>query len=409
MTWKGYSPYDLDGGSGTEEQALFARLLEEKYNYSFNRGDLVKGKVIAKESVGALVDIGAKTAAVLPYKEMLNRAATPDDEVTIGREYEFFILKEENEDGQLTLSRRRVAQAHNWLQLEEMMNKETIIECKVSALVKGGLLVDVLGLRGFVPSSHVRNRQPLEEMVGQTLPFKILTLDQQRNNIILSHRKVVSEQLAEQRRDLFSQIVEGAVIEGEVVRLTDFGAFVDLGGVDGLLPLSQMSWRWVEHPSDILKIGDKVKVEVIGVDAERQRVSLSIKSQQNDPWHEVASQFRQGDEANGTVTRIKHFGAFVEIFPGVEALLPMKDITEYEAENNTKIKPSDTIHTYIIKFHPEERRISLSLFPPREREPRGDYRGGERGERDYRDRGPVHYGPQPPTTPPVAAHHDGLE
>jgi ribosomal protein S1 len=204
-------------------------------------------------------------------------------------------------------------------------------------------------------------------MVGQTIPAKIINLDRQRNNIILSHRKMVSEQMAEQRRDLFSKLREGDVIEGEVVRLTDFGAFVDLGGVDGLLPLSQMSWRWVEHPSDILSIGEKVKVEVIGVDHDKQRVSLSIKGQSNDPWQEVANSLSQGSEVEGTVTRLKHFGAFVEVYPGVEALLPSRDIAEYEHQNQTKLAAGQKIKTYVVKFQPEERHISLSFHPLRDR------------------------------------------
>jgi ribosomal protein S1 len=234
----------------------------------------------------------------------------------------------------------------------------------VTAVVKGGLLVDVMGLRGFVPSSHLRVKNSLEQMVNTTLPLKILSLDQQRNNIILSHRKVMSEQMAEQRKELFSNLSVGTVVEGEVVRLTEFGAFVDLGGVDGLLPLSQMSWRWVEHPSDILKIGDSVKVEVIGVDHDKQRVSLSIKSQFSDPWNDVAKELKAGDQVEGGITRIKHFGAFVEIYPGVEALLPSKDLNDYEHQKQAKLEVGQKINTYIIKFTPEERRISLSFNPP---------------------------------------------
>jgi len=213
--------------------------------------------------------------------------------------------------------------------------------------------------------------------VGKQLPLKILSLDQATNNIILSHRKVVSEQLAEQRKDLFSNILKGSLIEGEVVRLTDFGAFVDLGGVDGLLPLSQMSWRWVEHPSDVLKVGDKVKVEVIGIDADKQRVSLSIKSQYEDPWVLVAKELGMGDKVEGPVTRLKHFGAFVEVYPGVEALLPSRDIADYEHKEGKKLAAGETVIVYIVKFSPEERRISLSFRPLRQpNAPAGDDASG---------------------------------
>jgi small subunit ribosomal protein S1 len=344
----------------TPEKLEFEKLLQQ-YDYAFKRGEIVHGTIIALESNGALVDIGAKTAAFLPNKEVASPYATAQSALKPGDEFDFYILFEEDEDGQLTLSLRRVQTAQNWNKLEELMTNDVVVQCKVTAVVKGGLLVDVMGLRGFIPSSHLRVKQPLEELVNQELPAKIINLDRQRNNIILSHRKMVAEQMAEQRKDLFSKLHEGAVVEGEVVRLTDFGAFVDLGGVDGLLPLSQMSWRWVEHPSDILSIGDVIQVEVIGIDHDKQRVSLSIKGQHADPWNEVTKELGLGDEVEGTITRMKHFGAFVEVYPGVEALLPSKDITDYEHRNSTKLDVGQTIKTYIVKFSPDERRISLSF------------------------------------------------
>jgi small subunit ribosomal protein S1 len=357
MTRKGL---DATEGQLSTEQQDFAQLLAS-FDYAFHRGDLVKGTVVGYESGGVLVDIGAKTAAYMPAKELGMHGAKLEDVLKTGDTHEFLIMKEENEEGQLTVSLRRVQAVHNWKKLETMMQDETVIECAVSAVVKGGLLVEVMELRGFVPASHLRVKQSIESLVGQTLPLKILNLDVQRNNIILSHRKVMSEQMAEQRKELFENLQVGAIVEGEVVRLTDFGAFVDLGGVDGLLPLSQMSWRWVEHPSDVLKIGDHIKVEVIGLDMERQRVSLSIKSQFSDPWNDVANEFKVGQETTGTITRIKHFGAFVEVYPGVEALLPSKDIVDYENFHKTKLDVGHVIQTSIQKFNPEERRISLAF------------------------------------------------
>lgn len=339
----------------------FEKLLNQ-YDYNFKKGDIVKGSVISVEGNGAMVDIGAKTAAYLPIKEFSN-SHSPAESLKPGEELEFYILREENEDGQLTLSRRRVFTAQSWQDLQALVDQDAVIECTVTSVVKGGLLIDVMGLRGFVPSSHLRVKSSLESLVGQKLPFKILSLDQQRNNIILSHRKVMAEQMAEQRKELFADLAVSSIVEGEVVRLTDFGAFIDLGGVDGLLPLSQMSWRWVEHPSDILSIGEKVKVEVIGIDYDKQRVSLSIKSQFPDPWIEVIKVLSLNQKVEGTVTRIKHFGAFVEVYPGVEALLPSRDITDYQNQNGTQINVGDRIETYIVKFNPEERRISLSFVP----------------------------------------------
>ncbi len=367
MSPSGKKVHGLDDSAPNELKNEFEKLLQQ-YDYNFNKGDIVKGTIISVEPSGALVDIGAKTAAYLPSKEMVGGGQ--EEPLKSNDEREFFILREENEDGQLTLSRRRVFTAQSWNELQALVDKDAVIECKVSSVVKGGLLIDVMGLRGFVPSSHLRVKSTLDELVGQTLPFKILSLDQQRNNIILSHRKVMAEQMAEQRRELFADLQVGDIIEGEVVRLTDFGAFIDLGGVDGLLPLSQMSWRWVEHPSDILSIGEKVKVEVIGIDYDKQRVSLSIKSQFPDPWIEVVKILSLNEKVEGTVTRIKHFGAFVEVYPGVEALLPSRDITEFQNQSGKQINVADKIQTYIVKFNPEERRISLSFNPLSDEESR---------------------------------------
>lgn len=359
MSPTGKKVYQMDDDTPSQLKSEFERLLSQ-YDYNFNKGDIVKGTIISIEPGGALVDIGAKTAAFLPAKEVANVPHALDT-IKPGDTFEFFILREENEDGQLTLSRRRVFTAQSWQDLQALVDKDAVIECNVTSVVKGGLLIDVMGLRGFVPSSHLRVKSSLEELVGQTLPFKILSLDQQRNNIILSHRKVMAEQMAEQRKELFADLQVNDVVEGEVVRLTDFGAFIDLGGVDGLLPLSQMSWRWVEHPSDILTVGEKVKVEVIGIDLDKQRVSLSIKSQFPDPWLEVVKILALNEKVEGTVTRIKHFGAFVEVYPGVEALLPSRDITDYQNSSGKQVNVGDKIETFIVKFNPEERRISLSF------------------------------------------------
>lgn len=345
-----------------EAKEAFAKLLDEKYDYAFKAGDIVKGKASYRDSSTVYVDIGAKTLALLPIKELESR--NDPDEIKEGETYEFLIIRPENDEGQLVLSRRRLAQAYAWKKLESMENSDDVIECEVTEVVKGGILVNILDLRGFVPSSHIRAKGSLEELIGQTLPFKVLSLNQQRNNIILSNKKVVADQQQEQRREVMDKLEEGLVIEGEVVRITDFGAFVDLGGVDGLLPLSQMSWRWVEHPSDVLAIGDKIKVEVIGIDADRNRISLSLKSQQADPWEEVTQKLGMGDQVEGTITRIKNFGAFVEIHPGVEALLPSRELQDFERELNKQLEPKESIKSYITKFNPEERRISLSYYPP---------------------------------------------
>ena len=191
--------------------------------------------------------------------------------------------------------------------------------------------------------------------------MKILTLDAQQNNFILSNKKVYEDSVEEARKTIFSQIEAGQVVKGEVVRITDFGAFIDLGGIDGLLPLSQLSWRWIDHPTDILKVGDKIDVEVIAVDHDKQRVSLSLKNLEPDPWIEAEKQIKEGDKVEGTVTRLKHFGAFVEVFPGVEALLPHNEVVDYQNDSKSILQVGDKISTYILKFNPADKRIALSV------------------------------------------------
>lgn len=343
-----------------EELSEFEKLLD-KYDYSFKKGDLVKGTVVGYDSSGVMIDIGAKTTANVPLKEVSNiYTKKPEEVVKIGDEREFLIIREEDEDGQLTLSLKKVASAYSWKKLEELKEEDAVVEAEVTSTVKGGILVDVLGLRGFVPTSHVRAKD-IEGLVGQKINLKILSVDSQQNNLIMSHRKVVSEQQAEQRKDVFERLDVGQIVEGEVVRLADFGAFIDIGGIDGLLPLSQMSWRWVDHPADILSVGDKINVEIIGIDHDKQRVSLSLKSQQPDPWEEATKTIKEGEKITGTVIRIKHFGAFIEVYPGIEALLPYKEVMEYQNQTGSQLEVGKSIETTVVRFNPEDRRISLSV------------------------------------------------
>ena len=338
----------------------FEKLLSN-YDYSFQKGDLVKGVVCSYDSSGVIVDIGAKTAAYVPMKEATLDKNTPVEEVLKkNQEYEFLIIREEDEDGRFMLSYKKVAMAYNWRELERLKSEDAVVIGTVLSSVKGGVLVDVMGVRGFVPSSHLKLKS-LDNIVGEKLELKILTMDIQQGNFILSNRKVSVEEKDENRQDLFESLEVGQVIKGEVVRITDFGAFIDIGGIDALLPLSQISWRWVDHPSDILKVGDVVNVEVIVIDNDKKRISLSLKNLEADPWAEAKDKIHDGDKIEGTITRIKHFGAFVEVFPGVEALLPNNELTEYQNQNNIILNVGDKIQTTILKFNPDDRRISLSI------------------------------------------------
>ena len=334
--------------------------LLEKYDYKFQKGDLVKGIICGFDSQGVMVDIGAKTIAVIPTYEAVDKGENPEDKFQKGQEGEFLIIKEEDEDGKFLLSKKKVDFAYAWKELEKAKADDETIMGTVVNVVKGGVLVDVSGVRGFIPSSQLRTRESDVE-VGSKLELKILTLDAQQNNFILSNKKVYEDTAEEARKNIFSQIEAGQVVKGEVVRITDFGAFIDLGGIDGLLPLSQLSWRWIDHPTDILKVGDKIDVEVIAVDYDKQRVSLSLKNLEPDPWIEAEKQIKEGDKVEGTVTRLKHFGAFVEVFPGVEALLPHNEVVDYQNDSKNILQVGDKISTYILKFNPADKRIALSI------------------------------------------------
>ncbi len=340
--------------------AEFEELLKN-YDYSFQKGDLVKGIVCSYDSSGVIVDIGAKTAAYVPVKEaIVNKEVSIEETLKKGQEYEFLIIKEEDEDGRFTLSYKKVAMAYSWRELEELKANDATVEGEIVSVVKGGVLVEVKGVRGFVPSSHLKLKAS-DNVVGEKLELKILTMDIQQGNFILSNRKSYGDDKDENKQDLFGSLEIGQIIKGEVVRITDFGAFVDIGGIDALLPLSQISWRWVDHPSDILKVGDTINVEVIVIDHDKQRISLSLKNLEKDPWVEAKDKIKDGDKIEGTITRIKHFGAFVEVFPGVEALLPNNELIEYQNSKNTILKVGDKIQTTILKFNPDDRRISLSI------------------------------------------------
>lgn len=337
----------------------FEELLKQ-YDYNFQKGDLVKGIVCGYDGHGVMVDIGAKTIAQVPTREAVDKDENLESKFEKGKEYEFLIIREEDEDGKFLLSRKKVDLAYAWKELEKAKANEETILGSIVGIVKGGVLVEISNVRGFVPSSQLRSKESDLE-VGGKLELKILTLDSQQNNFILSNKKVYEDSAVEARKNVFSQIEAGQVVKGDVVRITDFGAFIDLGGIDGLLPLSQLSWRWIDHPTDILKVGDKIDVEVIAVDHDKQRVSLSLKNLEPDPWLEAEKQIKEGDKIEGTITRIKHFGAFVEVFPGVEALLPHSEVIDLQNQKDCILQVGDKVMTYILKFNPTDKRIALTV------------------------------------------------
>jgi small subunit ribosomal protein S1 len=342
----------------------FEQLLNESFKYKFEQGDIVTGNVVRIERDGILVDVGGKSEGFVPIKELSNMPLdNPEDLVKVADRLEFYILREENENGQLTLSLKRVAQARGWVQLEQQKKSDETIRARISAVVKGGVVVDVYGLRGFVPASQLRVKGTTpEELIGMEIPMKILETDTKRNKLILSQRLAVQEEKAAQREKILSTLEANQEVTGEVVRIADFGAFIDLGGLDGLLPISEISWERVSHPSDVLKVGDMVSTKVLKVDRDKGHISLSLKQMQPDPWKEIENKFQEGQVLNGVVRKIQSFGAFVQIYPGVDALLPTVEMSD-----TPNVKPEEVVHVgqevkaIIKKFSPKEHKISLSL------------------------------------------------
>jgi ribosomal protein S1 len=247
--------------------------------------------------------------------------------------------------------------------LENQKKNDDTIRAKISNVVKGGVVVDVYGLRGFVPASQLRVKGTTpEELIGMEIPMKILETDTKRNKLILSQRLAVQEEKAAQREKILSTLESGQVVTGEVVRIADFGAFIDLGGLDGLLPISEISWERVSHPSDVLKVGQMVTTKVLKVDQEKGHISLSLKQMQPDPWKEIEDKFNEGQVVNGTVRKIQSFGAFVQIYPGVDALLPTVEMSEQPtAKPEEIVQVGQQVKAIIKKFSPKEHKISLSL------------------------------------------------
>lgn len=332
-----------------------------KYDYNFKRGDIVKGVVCAYESDGAIVDIGSKCTAFVPsYEVSADRKAKVEDVLERNTEYEFLITQDCDENGRFTLSYKKVHLAHTWAELEKVKEADETIAVTVSQIVKGGVVADISGVQGFIPQGQLCARETICNP-GDKIDVKILTLDKSQNNLILSNKKVFETNMAETRKSVFEQVEVGQIVKGEVVRITDFGAFVNVGGVDCLLPLSQISWKWVEHPTDLLKVGQEINVEIIDVDYNKQRISLSLKNTEPDPWIKAEEELKEGDEKEGIITRVKPFGAFVEVLPGVEALLPQSALVEYQNANNCILNAGDKINTKIIKFNPKDKRISLGV------------------------------------------------
>ncbi len=330
----------------------------------FEQGDVVSGRVVRIDKDEVLVDIGYKSEGVIPLNELsIRKSVNVADEVQLGEMIDALVMEKEDQDGRLVLSKKRARFEKAWKRIEAASTAGATVEGTVIEVVKGGLILD-LGVRGFLPASlvDIRRVQDLDEFMGQKLECKVIELNRSRNNVVLSRRAVLEFDRREVRQRILDDLEPGKVVEGTISNIVDFGAFVDLDGIDGLIHISELSWSHVNHPSEVLNVGEKVDVKVLEIDRERQRISLGLKQTQADPWQSVIETYQMNDIVPGKVTKVVTFGAFVEIHAGVEGLVHISELADHHVENPREVvNQGDELEVRIIEIDAERRRLSLSL------------------------------------------------
>ncbi|MCQ9343446.1 30S ribosomal protein S1 [Corynebacterium kozikiae] len=346
---------------GSAEDFLAAVDATIKY---FNDGDIVEGTVVKVDHDEVLLDIGYKTEGVIPSRELsIKHDVDPDEVVEVGDQIDALVLTKEDKEGRLILSKKRAQYERAWGAIEDLKEKDEAVTGTVIEVVKGGLILDI-GLRGFLPASLVEMRRvrDLDPYIGQQLEAKIIELDKQRNNVVLSRRAWLEQTQSEVRSEFLHQLQKGQVRKGVVSSIVNFGAFVDLGGVDGLVHVSELSWKHIDHPTEVVTVGDEVTVEVLDVDLDRERVSLSLKATQEDPWRVFARTHAVGQIVPGKVTKLVPFGAFVRVEEGIEGLVHISELAQRHVEvPDQVVTVGDEAMVKVIDIDLERRRISLSL------------------------------------------------
>lgn len=331
---------------------------------AMEEGKLIEGVVVKIDPDEVLLDIGWKSEGVIPARELsIKMDVDPNTIVSVGDVIEALVMKKEDEEGRLVLSKKRAQYERAWGTIERIYNDDLTVQGSVIEVVKGGLIIDI-GLRGFLPASLVEMRRvrDLAPYVGESLECKIIELDKNRNNVVLSRRKFLEETQSEFRNDFLNSLQKGEVRAGVVSSIVNFGAFVDLGGVDGLVHVSELSWKHIDHPSEVVEVGDEVEVEVLEVDRDRERVSLSLKSTQEDPWQRFARENGINDVVEGVVTKLVPFGAFVKVAEGIEGLVHISELSEHHIEvPEAVVNVGNTVEVKVIDIDTVRRRISLSM------------------------------------------------
>ncbi len=344
-------------------------LLDQTRDYkALRRGDIIDGVVMRVDKDGVLVDIGSKTEGVIPAREMQSLEA--DSSMKVGDEIIVYVMNPENQEGQVLLSLDRALGERGWRHLQRYLENGESLLANVSGYNKGGLLVNVEGVNGFVPASQLVGGRPeatpgedgLARRVGEELRLKVIELNRRRNRAILSERAALQEWRSQQRERIFQQIIEGEIRHGKVASICDFGVFVDLGGVDGLVHLSELSWDRVKDPNDIVNLGDEVEVYVMKVDPQTQRVGLSLRRARSQDWDGIIDKYEVGQVVSGTITKVASFGAFARIEGPVEGLIHISELADHRvAHPKEVVKEGDVCTLKIIRIERERQRLGLSL------------------------------------------------
>ena len=330
----------------------------------FDEGDLIDGTVVKIEHDEVLVDIGFKSEGVIPARELsIRKDADPSEVVNLGDKIEALVLQKEDKDGRLILSKKRAEYERAWIQVEDKFKAGEVVTGEVIEVVKGGLILDI-GLRGFLPASLVdlRRVKDLSAYLGTEIEARVIEMDRNRNNVVLSRRVLLEEGRKNERAEILEKLSKGMRLKGTVSSIVDFGAFVDLGGIDGLIHISELSWSHVNHPSEVVKVGEEVEVEVLDVDLQRERISLGLKQATEDPWTKLVETYPVGTVVDGKVTKIVPFGAFIELGANVEGLVHISEMAMKHIDSPAQVvHVGDTVKVKVMDVNVERRRISLSM------------------------------------------------
>ncbi|MDO4428382.1 MAG: 30S ribosomal protein S1 [Atopobiaceae bacterium] len=330
----------------------------------FDEGGLVTGTVVKIERDEVLLDIGYKSEGVIPSRELsIRKDVNPADVVAMGDEIEALVLQKEDKEGRLVLSKKRAEYERAWNAVEEKFNSGETVEGEVIEVVKGGLILDI-GLRGFLPASLVdlRRVKDLNAYLGTRIEARVIEMDRNRNNVVLSRRVVLEEARKAERQEILSKLQVGMRLKGTVSSIVDFGAFVDLGGIDGLVHISELSWNHVNHPSEVVKVGQEVEVQVLDVDLNRERISLGLKQTTEDPWSSLVKKYPVDAIVEGTVTKLVTFGAFVDLGEGVEGLVHISEMAKTHVDQPSQVcTVGDAVQVKVMEIDLDRRRISLSM------------------------------------------------